>query len=148
MRRFCLAVVASFGFLAAASAQAPIPAVPPAPSALASPYTGLMPAPAAQPMYVVAAPTSGCATPAAAPCATSACGPTARNKLVSRAFIGCGTANPASCGTIASDRSFMFGSCNAFFTPCKTCGGAGIEYGSGGMGPKDGCKHVTSYTNR
>ena len=148
MRRFCLALVASFGFMAAASAQAPIPAVPPAPAALASPYTGLMPAPAAQPMYVVAAPTSGCATPAAAPCATSACGPTARNKLVSRAFIGCGTANSASCGTIASDRSFMFGSCNAFFTPCKTCGGAGIEYGSGGMGPKDGCKHVTSYTNR
>jgi len=150
MRRFYLAIVASFGLLTAASAQAPIPAPPPAPAALAGPQSGLVPAPVVvpsmQPMMVVA-PSSSYATPVAAS-ACSTCGPTARSSLVSRAFIGCGTANPVSCGTFASERSFLFGSCNAFYTPCRTCGGAAIEYGSGGMGPKDGCRHITSYTNR
>ena len=152
MRRFCLAIVATFGLVSAASAQAPIltPATAPAPAALASQPTGLVPAPvaapAAQPMYVVT-PSTGSAT-SSVPCATGDCGPTVQKSHLSRKFIGCGTASPASCGTFASERTFLFGSCNAFFTPCKTCGGSAIEYGSGGMGPKDGCKHITSYTNR
>ncbi len=142
MRRFCLAIVATFGLLSAASAQAPIPA---APAALAGPQSGMVPAPAMQPTMVIA--TSGCATPVATT-ACNTCGPTTRSSIVSRVTIGCGTANPVSCGTFASERTFLFGSCNSFFTPCKTCGGAAIEYGSGGMGPKDGCKHITSYLNR
>jgi len=155
--RLLAAAAALIGLVSFASAQAPVPSTLPAiPSAAPAPVAAppgmmLVPVPPAQapvaaPAPVVVQAPAGCATPA--PAAASDCGPKVRSNLLSRKLIGCGTANPVGCGTLATERTFLFGGCNQFFTPCRTCGGSEIEYGSGGLGDKDNCKRHSSYHNR
>ncbi len=78
----------------------------------------------------------GCAAP----------GTRTRHSHASKLFIGAGTINPVSCGCLASERTFGFGSCKQFFNPQNTCGG-----GCGSCWPVDRrtpCQGVTSYLNR
>lgn len=158
-RLFGPAVAALLGAAAVATAQAPalppMPVVPPAPAALAGqPPAGMTPVPA-QPAPVSAhpAPAAPIVVPAQPGCGTPApvagCG-TGKSKggLLDRLLIGCGTANPIGCGTLASERSFAFGSCRSFYNPCRSCSGMPIEYGPGGLYNKDNCKHLTSFNNR
>lgn len=119
----------------------PLPAIPVAPApapAVAHPAPG--------PIVVQAPP--GCGTPAPAPAADcNTCAPKSRG-LLDRLGIGCGTASPVSCGTLASERTFVFGSCRQFYTPCRGCGGQAIEYGNGGLYNKDFCKGLGSFNSR
>lgn len=139
----------------AAAAQQPVPAVPmpapgtpPPPAALAGQPPVALP-PTAGPIVVPAQP--GCGTPA--PCAD--CGSAKpKHSLLGKAFIGSGTASPVGCSCFAAERTFLFGGCNQFFTPGKTCFGGAKEYGcgsgecGGGFGHRDNCKHITSFLNR
>jgi len=78
----------------------------------------------------------GCAAP----------GSRTRHSHASRLFIGAGTINPVTCGCLASERTFVFGSCKHFFNPQLECGA-----GCGGCWPVDRrtpCQGVTSYLNR
>jgi hypothetical protein len=167
-RLFEVAVAALLGANGLAVAQQPaVPVVPmpvPAAPAALQPPPGMVPVPVAPPVGyapVAAAPVVGHAQPgclaSAAPapvgCAAGDCGGgggKAKNSLFDRLFAG--TASPVGCGCLASERTFLFGSCRQFYTPGRTCGGVGIAYGCGGgecgHGPKDPCRHVTSFINR
>lgn len=149
------AVAALIGCAAVATAQTappmPVPGTPPAPTAPPgmSPVPVLppssLPAPPAAPPVMVS--NTNCGTPAASPCHDGK--HSKGGGLLSKFFIGSGTANPVSCGCFASERTFLFGGCKQFFTPGKTCGGGTQEYGCGdGSCHKDNCKHVTSFINR
>lgn len=62
--------------------------------------------------------------------------------------IGRGCANNPGCGSFASERTFLFGGCNQFFSPGNKCGGGGCGNGSaGGFGDTTPCKY-SSYLNR
>jgi hypothetical protein len=148
IRQLVLSVAALLGVAALATAQQPAP-VPAAPAALAAqPPAGMVAVPGqplvAQPVVIAAQP--GCGTPA--PCATGCAAPAKKSSLFDR-LCG-GTANPISCGCLAAERTFAFGSCRSFYTPGRTCNGTAIEYGcgSGECGPKDNCKHIISFNNR
>ncbi len=87
-----------------------------------------------------------------------------RSSVFGRFLIGAGTINPVSCGCLASERTFAFGSCRQFYNPQLDCfAGAyarfGSHYGQGGGGGcgDGGCwpvdrrppgYGVTSYLNR
>ena len=170
--RLFAAVIALVGCAAVASAQPPVPTlpVPTAPPLIVTPPAinppGMTPIPLAPPValpnalppaypsapppIVYANPT--CYTPAvaAAPCAEPKHAKRVGlfGRLGGRLAIGEGTANPVSCGCLAAERTLMFGGCKQFFTPGKTCCGGSLEYGNGGMGTCDNCKHVTSFLNR
>jgi len=148
------AVAALIGCAAVATAQTappmPVPGVPPAPTAAPPGMTALPPSslpamPAAPPVMVS---NTNCGTPAA-----SACHDGKHSKgggLLGKFGIGVGTANPVSCGCLASERTFLFGGCKQFFTPGRTCNGSALDYGAGcgGACNQDNCKHVTSFLNR
>lgn len=161
------AVAALLGCAAFAAAQtapplpapgvqpAPVPAVQPAPGQGVVP--GMTPVPVLPPASLPAPPAvppvmasnPNCGTPAVAACNT--CGKPAKKAcggLLSKFLIGPGTATPVTCGCLAAERTFMFGSCKQFFTPGRTCNGCNIEYGPGGMGYYDNCKNVGSFINR
>ena len=62
--------------------------------------------------------------------------------------IGQGCANSPNCGSLASERTFLFGSCRQFFNAGNQCGGGcGSLYGPGGFGDKSFCNYG-SYLNR
>jgi len=63
--------------------------------------------------------------------------------------IGQGCANSPNCGSFASERTFLFGSCRQFFNAGNKCGGGcGGGNGSiGGFGDGSPCKYG-SYLNR
>ena len=144
--RLILAVAALLGTLGLAQAQQYAPA-PIAPVSIH--------APAALPVEIspitqASARSSGCAT----------CGPVVAygtgcsaapahahsHSCLSKLFIGGGTAQPNGCGCLASERTFLYGSCRQFFNPQNSCGA-----GCGGCWPVDRrtpCQGVTSYLNR
>jgi len=67
--------------------------------------------------------------------------------ILGKFLIGHGTINPVSCGCLASDRSFVFSSCRAFYNPISECG----SHGCSGCWPVDRRPPglgVTSYLNR
>ncbi len=69
-----------------------------------------------------------------------------RNRLLSKFMIGAGTINPVNCGCLASERTFVFGSCKQFFNPKLECNGGcsgcwEVDRRPPGLG-------VTSYLNR
>lgn len=144
------AVIALAGCAALASAQPPVPVAPPV-APPGTPPAGMTPLPVTPPAALPAPPIKyanpACGTPAPGcdPCKDGNKG----NSLLGKLFIGKGTANPVTCGCLASERNFIFGGCRQFFTPGKTCGGCALEYGPGGvLGGCDSCRHVTSFLNR
>jgi hypothetical protein len=88
---------------------------------------------AAAPAYAAPAPVygtgcgTGCATAPAAGCCDSGGGLFGKHRsgrlANSRWTIGEGCANPVGCGNLASERTFLWGGCNQFFTPGNKCGG-------------------------
>ena len=77
-------------------------------------------------------------------CAAPGASHARKRSHASKLFIGAGTINPVTCGCLASERTFAFGSCKQFFNPQDTCG-------AGGCWPVDRrtpCQGVTSYLNR
>jgi hypothetical protein len=157
MRQILFSLAAVALSAVAAVAQQPAAPVVPVPAAqaqgMAAPH-GMMavptaPAQAAPAPVAVVAP-GGCGTPAAVGgCSTCDAGPRTRQSLMSRlGFTRCGTANSTACSSLASERTFLFGSCKSFFNPCRTCDGTAIEYGPGGQGNKDNCRGITSFHSR
>ncbi len=72
--------------------------------------------------------------------------------------IGCGCPNPVGCSSLASERTFLFGGCHQFFSPCGKCGGgllggifggacASSPVGTGGLGTHNNCCY-SSYNLR
>jgi hypothetical protein len=151
IRRMILA--AAVGLLAAgvASAQQPMPAIPlayapqtaaPAAQAQPAPLTGApgaVPAVAA-PIAVPAQPGCCGSAPAAGGCDSCGQGGKHHGRLASSPWtIGAGCANPIGCSTCASERTFLFGSCNQFFNPGNKCGGlcsGGGLFGRCATGPQ------------
>ena len=68
-----------------------------------------------------------------------------RSSVFGKLLIGAGTINPVSCGCLASERTFIFGSCKQFYNPTQECHGGGgcwpVDRRPPGLG-------VTSYLNR
>ena len=71
--------------------------------------------------------------------------------------IGGGTVSPIGCSCSAADRTFIFGSCNAFFNPARRCDGSpACGYGSkcglpvygSGIPTQGNCYGPFSYLNR
>ena len=88
---------------------------------------------------------AGCAGPVVA-YGDGCAAPTAHKAHSRKLLIGGGTINPVSCGCLASEKTFVFGSCKQFFNPTQTC-----NTGCNGCWPVDRrtpCQGVTSYTNR
>lgn len=150
IRRMILAAAVGLFAAGAASAQQPMPAAPvayapqsAAPAAQAQPKP-LPGAPAAPAVAVPAAPLAaaaqpGCCGAVAAPAPCGGCDSCGHGHgkwagLHARAAacpgtIGAGCANPIGCSNWASDRTFVFGSCNQFFGAGGKCGG---HWGFGG----------------
>ena len=157
------AVIALVGCAAVASAQQPVPPVPASPVPALPLITTQQPAvnpPGLTPVPVLPPSTLPPAVPPAPPpiiYANPSCGTPAapchdkkakRESVFGKLFIGSGTASPVACGCFAAEKTFMWGGCKQFFTPGKTCGGCGLDYGPGGLGNCDNCHHVTSFLNR
>lgn len=146
------AVLGVVGGAGAAFAQAPqpMPATPGGVPAVAAPVIIAQPAPAAPAPYTYSAPqavSGGCcgstAPIAAAPCGgcDSGCESSKGKKhhrngggLFHKASIGEGCANPVGCGSCASEKTFLFGGCDQFFSAGNKCGHGGIGGGCGGSG--------------
>ncbi len=143
------AALGVLGGAGAASAQTPqpMPTTPGGLPAVAAPtiVAQAQPAPAAPAPaapYAPAPVAGGCCgsvAPAPSDCGgcDSGCGGKhgARGGLLghlcnSRLAIGEGCANPVTCGTCASERTFLFGGCHQFFSPGNKCG-SGHVLGSG-----------------
>lgn len=151
------AVIALVGCAALASAQQPGPGAPPMPVPVVPPVAqpgtpppGMVLVPVAPPAALPAPPIQyanpACGTPAPA---CDPCKDPKKSSLLGKLFIGKGTANPVTCGCLASERTFFFGGCRQFYTPGKTCGGCALDYGPGGVaGGCDSCRHLTSFLNR
>lgn len=160
---FGLALAGLLGLAGVVSAQAPgtLPMVkiPPSPAVLvntpqATPAVPVAPAPVpAAPAPVVVQGqgcSSGCSgVPSCLPPVKDGCGKDGgKGGLFGKLFIGSGVANPVSCGTWGTERSFLFGSCSGFYTPGRTCNGEKIQYGPGGLGNAEPCKSIGTYLNR
>ena len=151
-RTILAAAFGLFGGSAFAQSPAPVPVVAapilqaqPAPIPMASAQMApAMAAPMAAPVY---GGVGGC---------SSECAPTAASKriagrVLSPFLIGEGCANPVSCGSFASERTFLFGSCKQFFNPGNKCGlgfghggCAAYPLGTGGLGNHNTCEDGTA----
>ena len=140
MRHLLLALFGVAASLGTASAQGSWSPTPLAPPALPRQQSA---SPAALSDGVAQA---GCST--CAPAAVTSGGLHAR-LAASPLTIGAGCANSPYCGTLASERTFLFGSCRQFFNAGNKCGGGGCgsAYGPGGFGDGSPCKYG-SYLNR
>lgn len=132
------AVLGVLGGAGAAFAQAPQP-MPATPGAAPAVVIPAQPAPAPAPVAggccgSVAPTSDGCGA-----CDTGCDSAKGRKHhrngggLFHRATIGEGCANPIGCGSCASEKTFLFGGCNQFFSPGNKCGG-GLGGGCGGNG--------------
>lgn len=149
------AIAAAVAVAGAANAQTPAPVPAPAAPPVAMPAPAGVASPAPAPAVVSAAPAAACATPAVADCAPAAadCDPCKGGKL-GRLFgavkIGEGCANPVDCGSCASEKTFLFGSCKQFFNPGNDCAGCKkcppLLLGKGLLA-NDPC-HYGAFTNR
>lgn len=73
-------------------------------------------------------------------------------------LIGAGTVSPVGCSCLASDKTFMFGSCRQFFNPQNVCGRGCIAgcrtpcslpiYGPGIGQPANNCEGPYTYLFR
>ncbi|CAN5379897.1 hypothetical protein BH11PLA2_BH11PLA2_44940 [soil metagenome] len=122
-QRMMLLVAALVGFAASASAQAPLQAPLQKPAVNTAPIQQVR----------------GSGTPTV-PVVVNGCGSCATGDVAASKHhlrIGAGTINPVSCGCLASEKTFMFGSCKQFFNPQNVCGG-GCTAGGCGNGCKGG----------
>jgi hypothetical protein len=150
LRQLALAacgLVASAGLACAQSGPwSPTPLGPPA---FQHPHKSV------SPVAQVGCANCGAATAAAVPSAgCSSCGSGAASSGLAARFanspltIGQGCASGPYCGSFASERTFLFGSCRQFFNAGDKCGGGcGGLYGPGGFGDTSACKYG-SYLNR
>lgn len=130
-----------------------VPSVPTATQAAPAPMAApaAAPATAAQPVSPIIIHGQGgctnCGTPATSSYAS--CDPCSTGKrsllgggLLSSLKIGSGCANPVDCGSCASEKTFVFGSCRQFYNPGNDCWkhGFGGGCGAGGCGHGGGCK--------
>jgi hypothetical protein len=135
------AVLGLVGGAGATFAQAPQP-MPATPGAAPAVVAPAYPVPAA-PHIVAPPPIAGGCCGSVAPIAYGDCGGCESTKgrkhrngggLFHRASIGEGCANPIGCGSCASEKTFLFGGCNQFFSPGNKCG-----HGLGGGCNGGGC---------
>ncbi len=95
--------------------------------------------------------TQGCSTCGTGPvvaygdgCAAPGAHHARKRSYASKLFIGAGTINPVTCGCLASERTFAFGSCKQFYNPQLECGAGGCWH----VDRRTPCQGVTSYLNR
>ncbi len=149
-RMWQLAAAAVLAISGAASAQTGVqvlPQIPVATQAAPAPMPAPAGAPAAAPAVspVIVHGQGGCTNCAAPAGNCASCDPFEKCKrsllgggLLGGAKIGAGCANPVGCGTVASERTFLFGSCKQFYNPGSDCGKHGGLGGGCGAG---GCKN-------
>ena len=153
-RMWQLAAAAVLAISGAASAQTGVqvlPQIPVATQAAPAPMPAPAGAPAAAPATapavspVIVHGQGGCTNCAAPAGNCASCDPFEKCKksLLSRgvfggAKIGAGCESPAGCGSFASERTFLFGSCKQFYNPGSDCGKHGGLGGGCGAG---GCKN-------
>lgn len=166
IRRMVLTAVVGLAAAGTAAAQQPMPGNLPVVLAPAAPQSA---APAAQAQPKTMPPAAGYAAPVAVP-VQPGCGAVAapcgggcdsckggkwtglHARVAANPFtIGAGCANTVGCSNLASERTFLFGSCRQFYNPGNKCGfGFGgcasspIGTGIGSCGP---CSYG-SYLNR
>ncbi len=132
LRRFAFTFAGLLASVSLASAQGSWSTNPLAPAAIGSGCSGCA---------ATAAPSHAAASEW---CGDKSAGP--RLHLASKIFspftIGQGCASPVGCSTLASERTFLFGSCNQFFNAGNKCGHglcSGSTFGSGGLGDHQRC---------
>ena len=71
-----------------------------------------------------------------------------RGGIFRKILIGPGPINPVSCGCLASERTFVFGSCRQFYNPKLECSGGCHGGGCWEVDRRPPGPGVTSYLNR
>ena len=134
LRRFAFTFAGLLASVSLASAQGPWSTNPLAPAAIGSGCSGCAATAAAAPSHAAAS--EWCGDKASGHRFNLA------SKLFSPFTIGQGCASPVGCSTFASERTFLFGSCNQFFNAGTKCGHGlciGSTFGSGGLGDHQRC---------